>query len=319
MKRLALSALRAELAEPFDLFIGSISYEDRCRSILEHLDLSKISVALFSENENHLELHVKNAGPIRDLLGSKLKLALVSTEDPLKTADALLSGLMAERGARRVLVDISTFTHESLLILFRLLGLTHQGAAITFCYSWASEYSVGDPAEAKWLSRGIREVRSVLGYPGRPIPSRRMHLIVLAGFEHERATEIVRRYEPSAVSLGFGYSSAPDSESHHSVNRERFALLRAFFPGADEFRFECFDPSQASAEILVRAKAHPNHNVVVAPMNTKISTLGAALAATSDLSIQLAYSQAELYNSDGYSRAGEYCYIFDVQTLTTES
>ena len=43
--------------------------------------------------------------------------------------------------------------------------------------------------EAKWLSRGIGEVRSILGYSGTLKPSRSNLLIVIVGYEYERAGE----------------------------------------------------------------------------------------------------------------------------------
>ncbi|MDP2644327.1 MAG: hypothetical protein Q8P24_05265, partial [Desulfobacterales bacterium] len=42
-------------------------------------------------------------------------------------------------------------------------------------------------------------------------------------------------------------------------------------------------------------------DVTVAPMNTKLSTVGAALASFENSEIQVCYAQADYYNYHGYS------------------
>ena len=53
-------------------------------------------------------------------------------------------------------------------------------------------------------------------------------------------------------------------------------------------------------------------NIVIAPMNNKISTVGASLAAISNENIQLAYAKASLYNTDGYSSPSDNVYFFKI-------
>ena len=78
-------------------------------------------------------------------------------------------------GAHRFVIDATTFTRESLLILVRFLKQSLKTSdSVQFLYAPAKEYSIGTQYEDKWLSRGIREVRSVLGYPGDflPVPAK---------------------------------------------------------------------------------------------------------------------------------------------------
>ena len=50
-------------------------------------------------------------------------------------------------------------------------------------------------------------------------------------------------------------------------------------------------------------------NTVIAPLNTKISTIGADLAALENENIQLAYAKPNIYNVDGYSIPNEFIYL----------
>jgi hypothetical protein len=90
---------------------------------------------------------------------------------------------------------------------------------------------------------------------------------------------------------------------------ERFAALRAFFPSAREFSFDCFSVNSTVQALTGCLEAFPRHNIVIAPINTKLSTLGAAFFALKNESVQICYAQALLYNVRGYSRQSDYCYV----------
>jgi hypothetical protein len=47
-------------------------------------------------------------------------------------------------------------------------------------------------------------------------------------------------------------------------------------------------------------------------LNNKISTIGAGLAAIENESIQLTYAKPAIYNVEGYSKANDDIYIFDL-------
>ena len=82
-----------------------------------------------------------------------------------------------------------------------------------------------------------------------------------------------------------------------------------------DFEFACNDPQDAKEAILGCIQATGDCNHVIAPMNTKISTIASALLALADDEIQLCYAQAALYNYENYSIPGDTCYILDFQEL----
>jgi hypothetical protein len=326
LTRARLESLPKILTGPIDLFICSASYEDRCLGVARAIVSSDLGGALVAENMNHADSHRGHGDALRTLVGKAVSntdlclSASLTTDKPLETADELWNKLQTFSGARRIVIDITTFTHEALLILCRILSLGWPNANLTFVYTGAAEYSVGDSQDSKWLSRGIRRVRSVLGYPGELVPSRKTHLILLAGIEHDRATELVRWYEPSVISLGFGQPDPTSDAGKENVHRagfdiyhKRFSLLRAFFAEANDFCFDPFSVSSTFEAISIQAAKHSHANVVIAPMNTKLSTLGAAIFALSNMRVQLCYAQALLYNSRGYSRTSEFCYVTQMQ------
>jgi hypothetical protein len=78
------------------------------------------------------------------------------------------------------------------------------------------------------------------------------------------------------------------------------------------FPFSCSDPYKVKEQILEQSKIEPDTNVVVAPMNTKISTIGVGLAAIESKIIQLCYAPAIQYNFDNYSKPSDKFSAFEL-------
>ena len=214
------------------------------------------------------------------------------------------------------MIDTTTFTREALLILVCFLKQSLKASdSVQFLYTHAKEYSIGDEYEDKWLSKGIREVRSVLGYPGDFLPSRRNHLIILVGFEDERAISLIRECEPALISLGLGDSTEAGTDVHQSTNEHRFARLKSYLDLTYDFIFKGYDAEGTYKILDDRVRAATELNTIIAPMNTKISTLAAASLALENKSIQICYAQASIYNYSRYSLPDDNFYLFRLAGL----
>jgi hypothetical protein len=316
-ERIPLTELTDRLPEEIDLLIVSASFEMRCRSVADVLDPEKVGRTLVAQNQNHAEFHDDQANYLISRFGRRSSLMPLDTSEPLQTADNMercINEAMKEN-PRNIVVDISTFTREGFLILFRILSaVPRHKCPKYYVYARAQEYSIGSQPEDKWLSRGIASVRSVLGYPGSFEPSRRLHMIVLVGFEYDRVAELIRRCEPSEVSLGQSITSEPDSQNHLDAHRRSYDRLRSVFGEVHKFEFPSYDSDGARAAVLAQHRAHMGYNCMVAPMNTKVSAMGSAEAALEDQSIQVVYAQAVLYNVQSYSRPGDVCYLMTNQS-----
>ena len=313
--KIAVSSLPSRIVEPVDIFICSASFESRCRSVANFLEASLVKCVLVCTNDNFPDIVSGNGKYLGDRYAGKSKMVWLSTENPLRTADSLQDAIRSTAGnlPKRYLVDVTTFTHEALLILLKILQLGLKTTdSVTFVYVTAGEYSVGDKDENKWLSKGIGEVRSVLGYPGSILPTRRSHLVIMAGFESERADRLIEEYGPNKISLGLGDPTSSVNPDYYLMNQAAHAKIRAKYTDVMDFTFSCLDPIVTKAEVKAHIELAPDHNVLIAPMNTKISTVGVALLAFEDNSVQLCYATAHQYNERNYSRPGDDCYLFSV-------
>jgi hypothetical protein len=313
---LMLNDLAMTVDKNIDVFICSASYEERCKSVSDALaDHQHIGKKLVCFNQKSSSAVAANADYLMKKLGSSSEKVPLDKSSPLITADNLqraLSRTGGDSGGLSYLIDITTFTHEALLILLRLLQTRVKRSPVVLAYAPADEYSVGLPIAKKWLSKGITDIRSVLGYPGDSRPSRKSHLIVLVGYEGERAERLLDEYQPHVISLGFGKKGTATAPQHERVNRWTFDQLARKVSRYNVFEFSCVDVTAVENAISVQVSRFPNCNVVIAPMNTKLSTVGVAGAAFRNNEIQICYAGASQYNIEGYSRPGNTCILTEL-------
>jgi len=321
MQRFNVSEIPQKLAGKVDVFICCASYETRCRTIAGFLEKQKIGKVLICLNSEIKDLAADNRSYLQQRFQENHIMIELSLDNPLSTADNLRSVLNEISSDKPLcyLVDISTFTHESLLIMFKLLILRRKpGDTILLAYNNASEYSPGKPTNEKWLSNGVSEVRTILGYPGEIVPSKKSHLIVLVGYEHERAAALISVFEPDVMSLGYGKSGSETGAKHHETNMYFLDLVNRLvsaYPRVNRFEFSSNNPLATKTAILEQAAKYPENNQVVAPMNTKLSTVGAGLAAIENPGIQICYAKALQYNYNNYSSPGIDCYLIELGEL----
>ncbi|NQU24875.1 MAG: hypothetical protein HQ567_26630 [Candidatus Nealsonbacteria bacterium] len=273
--------------------------------------------AIIGEHVNlHRHVAENTAKLMQRFEGKSLALGLNSAS-PIESADNIADALETCRSDshQRVLVDVTTFTHESLLILAELLGTVFSGEDdVLFVYTIADKYAPSLPDEEKWLSKGIKGIRSVLGFPGSVLPGRGIHLILLHGLEPERSVSLIADYEPEFLSLGGSdeASTLADKDllaANRRVHREVLTVAKNTVD-LEEFPFLANDPEESCQAIQERARQRDDLSVIVAPMNTKLSALGAGLAARDNPAIQICYVQPVTYNYESYSEPSDMCYLF---------
>lgn len=308
------------IPEEVDLFLCSVSYEVRCKIIPTSISkVTKEAIIFrnkaepFSTGEKQKE---ENIQCLKSIFGSNTSTIEISKSDPFLLSNRFQTYLQERlsQQLQTIVVDITTFTHEALLIIFKILChlKIKLDNKVFLIYNYAKEYSynIKDERE-KWLSKGIKDVRTILGYPGKPKPLNQIHLIVLVGFEAERALKLIEEYEPSVLSLGL-VKEDEKSIMLSPINKMIYTNLLSIYPDVHKFNFSYTDPIRTKDVILKQAQEFSDYNVVIAPMNNKISTIGVGLAAIENPAIQLCYSSARLYNTEGYSSPSNECSVIEL-------
>ncbi len=137
----------------------------------------------------------------------------------------------------------------------------------------------------------------------------------MVGFEFQRSCALVESFEAHRLSLGCGTPGTETGAAHYEENKGAFDAIKDIYGNVDEFVFPTNSPDDAAVAIRCQIDKYQNHNVVIAPMNNKLATIGAGLVAMRDDTIQLVYAEAMLYNYANYSEPSDDCYVFDLPEL----
>jgi hypothetical protein len=197
-------------------------------------------------------------------------------------------------------------------MLLAILKLQAPRCMIEWKLAYISARNMG-----QWLSGKVSSVRSILGYPGDIRPSRTTSLVVLMGFEVERARSIIENYEPRQIILGMGRKSESISDDLYDRNKQLFDVARHEFDVNTEntFEFSSREPLKVQSELSKIVRRVDRSNIIIAPLHTKLSTVGVGLYALDHPMVQVCYAPVEEYNEEAYSAPGDDVYLVPVKML----
>ncbi|MGQ1305788.1 hypothetical protein [Acinetobacter baumannii] len=303
MKYLSTFEGLESLPKKIDYFLMCASYEDRTLTFYDQIEdsrINKFKLFYFKEFLKYTEINIKK-------YENKFNISkyILSISSPISIADSLVECFSDLERKSNVVVDISTFTRESILIILKYLSLnSDKFSEIYFFYRCANVSSD--------LSSIVRQIRSVLGYMGELEEYKPLHLVLLSGFEISRAKEIIDTIEPDYISIGFGDKDKSISTGLFEINKDFTEKIISYYRNEEVlniFNHSLIDIYEVKKTILNLVDKNPSHNFVVVPLSNKLSTVGAGLAALENSKIQLCYSEVENYNIDNYSQIMDECFV----------
>lgn len=318
MSKISLKKLDESLEDREYILILGIGFDSRCLEAVKSISLQKLSRVIGVCTPSWGSLSDGNIKHFKMLLGSKGEIIGSPSDNIMKVTDRVARHfeVLTKEGVNFI-IDVTAFSHELLSILLGIMNFYEILDSATFLYVGASEYSfnTGKEHAAIWLSRGVGKIRSVLGFPGMMLPSKKLHLILLAGFETERASILIDAYEPAYLSIGTGRKNQSVKEEHYDTNQYFVDSLNDFVRTQElynekiqHFEFSCVDPCQTKQDLIDHIESFADkddRNFVVCPLNTKLSTVGVTLAALERPNIQICYAEPLEYNAEGYAKAGD--------------
>ena len=295
------------------------SFESRCLSIPNMIAKSAKKVVIYRNSNLSFPVAIANQEHIKEISCEPI-VCTTPFDQPDILADSMAKEVEAIASAsKNLLIDTTTFTHEALLILLRIIYLFRASFDSIYClYTGAGKYSPGSTPADTWLSKGCKDVRNVIGFPGMLKPIANTSLIILAGFELERATKLIELVEPDRLILGNGIDPINDNISdimahfHKKYNawKDDYKIIEK-----DDFEFSCKDIEKTVKTLKTIIAKAPEDNHIIVPLNTKLSTISAAIVALENKSIQLCYAVPEVYNYENYSTPGEDITIVNLKTF----
>jgi len=302
-----------------DVFLTCVSYEDRTHTIIDsfseeyeaEIGIIYINEELLSDDgydsekiQNNLEeaeeemsLHCED---IRVIRGKQqdVKIQLNTLKENLAN--------IGKSSQISVTLDITTFTRETLLIVLNILRSKDEEVNTRILYVSPEDYG-------EWLTRGHRKVRNIVGFAGTQEVHNPTLLVILFGFEVDRAINIIEEYEPSKLLLGVGDSPTAEEFLRRNLEEKKSMKLELNRQETDEFRFSANSISECEEALRNQlSNKLDKWDIILAPMSTKISTIGAYRFVQDHEDVQLAYCLPAEYNSEGYSEGAKKVHIDDL-------
>lgn len=299
----------------YDLFICSASFEDRCLAVASSIDLCMIETALVCRYSGYAELSEDNNTKLLEILAEKARGISFDKDAPLSIYDTLYDAIL-ECHPKSVIIDISTFTRETILIILMLFKQeAFKDIEVTLCYVPADRYSDCNGENNTndiWLSKGVNAIRTILGYAGSYTSLKKTLLVVLVGFEKERAEILINSFEADKLYLG----CVPPRESHNEelskINKANFDRLVSLVGECNVFEFSCryLQQTHDGLKEIIEANKE-DYNIIISPMNNKLSTLAVANVAFEYPDVQVCYASTNQYNTEAYSSPADKVILFD--------
>jgi|SRR3989339_136509 len=297
-------------AEEAEIFICCASYEERCiGALLSSAENYHPKAVLLFYGREFLD-----KGKCRQYLEALRGLALnltkqAASEFVFETAaprrsisefKTAVQEIMAGYPVMRVALDVTTFPREIMFPLIREVMRLTSEQNLRILYTEPVKYATEE--QDGWLTRGVRSVVPVLRFGGVQDPLLKKLLVMLPGHEGERAYITWRRHQPEKTILlrqGIPYHKGLNDISE----RENKLLLSM---SGDICLYEPRLPAREvdgtflELERIYARYAH-EYYFVVAPLGTKLQTLGFFLFAESRPNVQVTYTVPVQYNYDNYS------------------
>ncbi|MGV2981190.1 hypothetical protein ACERNI_13425 [Camelimonas sp. ID_303_24] len=298
MREITRDALLEQMPESIAL-VSCLSFEDRSLCVAEALSpkLNRWLVIVNEDIETDITAIRERAEAIATKADLRIEYLNAAKRNPLLLADAFmgLAGEQVREDGVHWVADITTMTHEMLLILVAAADeIMMPWRDLQLVYNVADVYSGDDTPEEKWISRGIHEIRSVIGYPGSWSPGEKTTLVALPGFDAERMRRMVEEIEPDQLVVGI---ACPVDDRHAwsaQKNRDIAERLLETREGKT-FEYPALDPLKSINSILTALK-DASGNILIAPLNSKVSTAALGILVRLKPEWQICYAPAFIYN-----------------------
>ena len=299
------------------IYICFASFEERSITISLSLDINRIINTTILRN-----ISIDNQFAVNKISEriDNTRIIDLNLNNPTVTAK-ILTGMIKDLSFYKdtpLVIDITTFTHETLAMLLKLIYEKKKMFTSVFClYNGASDYSNSkvDGLTQMWLSKGCKDVRNVIGFPGLMRPASKICLVILTGFELERTTKLIELLEPDKIILGKGVDVIHDNHENTIKHfHDKFEEWKENYKHGNcrNIDFSCKDIQKTVNILKELVSENPNDNFIFVPLNTKLSTIATTIVALHNPRIQICYAVPEMYNTKNYSSPDDKITIVDL-------
>lgn len=292
--------------------IARLSFEERSALVSEAAEPGMCRRGILFASEGRSELAQRRVEAVTRRHPA-LTMVELRTSDPLATAMSIHNALNSISLVDAI-IDVTAFRREELLMLLQVLRGIDSSKRRNCRLIYVTAEKMADP-----LSGKVTQCRSVVGYAGEIWPRRPTTLVILMGFEIPRARAIIEAYEPRYLVLGRGRKSESISDELSERNDSFFKELTSNYANVERtFDFSARNPLLVAHELEGAIPSAEKSNIVVAPLHTKLSTIGVGLFAQRKTDVQVCYAEVGGYNEEAYSTVGAKTYVLSLTELFSQ-
>ena len=293
-----------------DVFATCCSYEDRTLGVVESLSPyyrtrhAAVFVSREYADKGNAPSHLARIQErLSEAMTTKCEVIKFEIDRPLASMrefEAMCGQWAGMHPLNWVTLDISTFPRQEMLVLLRVLDKTVGLSRVRLLYTAPMKY--GSEEVGGWLTRGVKAVRAVPGFGGIQPPGKAKLLVILLGHEEERAAITWKRHQPRKCVVvlptpGYRPELTETVEGRHSL---LFSMLAA---STTRIGIPAHGIRETRDLILRLWEEHKaTHYLVVAPLGTKLQTLGVFEAVRLQSAIQVTYAVPAIYNHQMFSQ-----------------
>lgn len=296
---------------PDDVFICCGSPEERCKGTIMKLAANYKSNAVFflkytghksqkrETNINEIKKRLKTVGEIVEIT--------VDEEKPIPVINYIIQNIekyAVEQKKPKITIDISTIIKWHLLILLKALDLKYKHKEVRFLYTEPKDY-ITDLFQP--LSFGIREIFPIPTYSGNYEFSKDSLLVLLLGYEGNRALALLEEMDPTDCLL-----LIPKPAYHEEWEGRTEEMNKGIINIVGKSKIKYIDsrnPVIVAHRLykILSNSGYSEYNHMISPLGTKPQTLGLYLyLSTNPSNTVLIYGAPlrhnELFYSHGIGR-----------------
>ncbi len=187
----------------------------------------------------------------------------------------------------KIILDITTMPRETIWIILKMLQKKYN--TIKCIYHKPERYG-------EWLSRDPAQPRLVYGLSGIASLKKNTALLIITGFDVERAKQLNRYYEPKRLLMGLQegkqYRNFEENRKKHEVRFKGIQNIKWF--DIDSYSLK---KVESTLKGIIKEEIKDN-NIIASSLGPKISALGLYRMRLLNPEIALTYAPAHEYNRD---------------------
>lgn len=258
------------------VLVTAVTEEDRCAGALSRMKERPVHtiVIWYTDQNQRRDHHLQSISDLlkrRDWEFSFIECDETIPADCIRTQTSALKRFVVDEQLP-IILDISVFTKRNLLMLWKWLDDVGAWDRVTVVYSEPRSYVASRYIP---LTFGLESLQQIPGFAGVPDCSRPVHLVLLLGYEGDRALSVYELIQPMQTTLFIphppyrpewqGLIEEFNQDVLNLAGREHAKRVDPLNSGATE---------SALREVIGTAERRGAHAVVICPLGTKPQTLG---------------------------------------------